>query len=111
VKGYAPLWLVATLLLPLVVSGCQKKPEEKPQPTGIAAQFDDTVTDMRVMSDATEAANRVIRSAMDCEAVKASLDDARAKLDLALKEVKTVPGRASLQALRQDVDRVASACP
>jgi hypothetical protein len=111
VRRHALLLIVALLLAPLASSGCQKKAEEKPQPTGLAAQFDGTVTDMRVMRAATAAANQVIRNSMDCDVVKASLDDARTKLDEAMKEAKTGTGRASIEALRRDVERVASGCP
>ena len=110
-RRHALLLMVALLPTPLASSGCQKKVEEKPQPTGLAAQFDGTVTDMRVMRAATEAANQVIHNATDCDVVKASLDDARAKLDQASKQTKTGTGLASIEALRRDVERVASGCP
>lgn len=110
-RRHAVLWVMAAVLAMLGSSGCQKKAEEKPQPTGLAAQFDGTVNDMEVMRAATEASNKVVRNAGDCEVAKASLDDARAKLDEAFKKVKTTTGQASLQVLRQQVERVANACP
>ncbi len=110
-RRHAALWVVAVLSVALGSSGCQKKAEEKPQPTGLAAQFDGTVNDMAVMRAATEASNKVVRNATDCEVVKASLDEARAKLDEAFKKVKTTTGQASLQMLSQQVERVASGCP
>jgi hypothetical protein len=111
VRRHALLWVVPLLSTALGSGGCQKKAEEKPQPTGLAAQFDGTVNDMAVMRAATEASNKVVRNAGDCEVAKASLDDARAKLDEAFKKVKTTTGQASLQVLRQQVERVANACP
>lgn len=110
-RRHALLLIVALLLAPLAGSGCQKKAEEKPQPTGLAAQFDGTVTDMRAMRAATDAANQLIRNAADCDVVKASLDDVRAKIEQASKGTKTGTGLASIETLRRDVDRVASGCP
>jgi hypothetical protein len=52
----------------------------------------------------------VIRAQGDCDAVKAALPEAEAKLQEALSKVRTAPGRASLEALRMQVTRTADAC-
>jgi len=43
--------------------------------------------------------------------VNVTLDDALNKLDQASKQTKTGTGLASIEALRRDVERVASGCP
>lgn len=71
----------------------------------------DIAFDTEVLRSASAAANQVVRSAGDCEAVKAGLDDARQSLDEAAGRVRTAAGRTTLDALRKRLDAIAETCP
>lgn len=68
------------------------------------------VSDNRVVKEAEAAANEVVRSAGDCDAVKAAYPDAIAKLDAAEPQAKTQTGRTILQTLRKQVKTAGEAC-
>jgi hypothetical protein len=69
-----------------------------------------TISDTEVMKEAEAAANEVIRSVGDCDAVKAAYADAIAKLDEVESRVQTQAGRTSLQTLRKQVTTAGEAC-
>ena len=103
-------WAVALTVVP----GCRKKAEETPAPAegrNLGQQVGATSWDQRVVAEATQPVNAVIRAMGDCDAVKAALPEAEAKLTEALAKVRTATGRASLESLRTQVTRVADTCP
>jgi hypothetical protein len=69
-----------------------------------------TISDTGVMREAEAAANPVIRSIGDCDAVSSAYPDAIAKLDEIESRVQTQAGRTSLQALRKQVTTAGEAC-
>lgn len=68
------------------------------------------VSDTAVMKEAEAAANEVIRSTGDCDAVRAAYADAIAKLDEVESRVQTQAGRTTLQTLRKQVTTAGEAC-
>jgi hypothetical protein len=107
------LVLVSAVAL-AVVPACSKKAKEEPSPAenrDLGQQVGATLWDERVVGEATGPANIVIRALGDCDAVKAALPEAEAKLTEALAKVRTGPGRASLESMRAQVKRIADTCP
>src|SRR5690242_7860781 len=88
----ATLVLVGTLAL----SGCGQPQAERSQLGDIAA---DNVT----MKEATAAAEGVIRSAGDCDAVKAAEPEALRQLDEIKPRLRTGAAQTALAALRKQV--------
>jgi outer membrane murein-binding lipoprotein Lpp len=105
------------LVLGLTLLGCkskeaaQKEEPNAPEKTGLAGEFDRTINDRDVMREAVDAANQVVQNAADCDAARAAMPAAQAKLAEAAKQVKTPAGRASIESLQRSIDRVADACP
>jgi len=71
----------------------------------------DVASDTEVLRGASAAANQVIRSVGDCDALKAGLDDARQSLNEAAGRVQTATGRATLDALHKRLEDAAQSCP
>lgn len=69
-----------------------------------------TISDTAVMREAEAAANEVIRSTGDCEAVGTAYAGAIAKLDEVESRVQTQAGRTTLQTLRKQVTTAGEAC-
>jgi len=67
--------------------------------------------DTEVLQDAQQAVNEVVRNAPDCQAAKASMAEANAKIEDAAARVQTAAGRTTLDAMRKQVARVAELCP
>ena len=107
-KWALPAPAVAFVLL--VVVGCAREPPE-PKPDDIGAQTARIANDTEVLADAQQAVNAVVRNAPDCEAAKASMDEANRKIEEAAGKVQTATGRTTLDAMRQQVRRVAELCP
>jgi hypothetical protein len=70
----------------------------------------DTAWDTRVLGEASNAANEVVRNATDCAAANPIIAEARAKLDEAQPRLRTATGQATLAALRRQVAKVADLC-
>jgi hypothetical protein len=106
-------WPGAVLLATLLVAGCGGGSKEKAEPPkgGLGEQVGDTAFDTQVMKEANDAAGSVVRVAADCDAVKAALPEANRRLDEAAGKLRTATGRTSLDSLRQQVKKVAEACP
>jgi type VI protein secretion system component VasF len=98
---------VASSFALLLACGGQKQEQER----GLGEQVGDTGADTAALKEANEAAGTVIRAAPDCDAVKAALQAATPRLDAVAGRLKTATGRASLDSIRQQVKRVAEACP
>ncbi len=69
------------------------------------------VNDERLLKEASDAANRVVAAAGDCDGVKGALPEARKVLDETLPKLRTPTGRATLEALRTRVNAAAQMCP
>lgn len=67
--------------------------------------------DTQLLQDAQQSVNEVVRNAPDCEAAKASMAEANRKIEEASAKVQTSTGRTTLDAMRQQVRRVAELCP
>lgn len=86
-----------------------KAPERDSDDPG--AQAARVGADTRLLQDVQQAVNEVVRNAPDCEAAKASMDEANRKIADAESKVQTAAGRTSLDAMRTQVKRVAELCP
>lgn len=100
----------------VVAAACGGKPPA-PTPTpvpagrGLGDMMADTTWDTQVLREASDAANVVVRSAGDCEAVRVLIGEAKAKLDDAAPRLRTAAGHNSLDALRKQVAKVEELCP
>jgi hypothetical protein len=83
--------------------------EEKPTPD-IGQAAAEIVSDTEVLKEAQAAANDLIRSAPECEAVTALFAEVKRKLDEAAARVQTEAGRTTLQALRSRIKPIGEAC-
>jgi hypothetical protein len=90
---------------------CGKKKDEAPPAKDLGQAVGDTANDTALLREANGAANEVIRNATDCPAARASINAANDKLNALEPQLKTVTGRATLAALRAQVERVSQLCP
>jgi len=103
---------VAVAGIALVMTACGGgKPAPSPSPSGIGAQVKAMEQDINMMAEANAAANDVIRAAGDCDAARALIPAANARLDEAQRKVQTATGRTTLDALRKKVREVSENCP
>ena len=101
----------ACALALVLLAGCARDAPPEAKSDDIGAQTARIANDTEVLADAQEAVNAVVRNAPDCEAAKASMEEANRKIAEAAGEVQTATGRATLDAMRQQVRRVAELCP
>ena len=99
----------ALLVVVLASAGCGKG--ESPPSKDIGQQTADITADTQLMRETSAAVNEVVRNATDCDAARAAIPPANAKLDEAERKVRTVTGRATVDGLRQQVKRVQELCP
>jgi hypothetical protein len=92
--------LVATVLS-LACLGCEEKQK----------QMENLAADNDVVKFASAAANEVVRNATDCSAAKPLIPEAYRAIDEARSRVKAAASNTILDTLKQQVDRVAQACP
>jgi hypothetical protein len=106
-------WPEALLLATVLAAGCRGGSTDKAEPAkgGLGQQAGDAAFDTQVMREANDAAGSVVRVAADCDAVKAALPEANRRLDEVAGKLRTATGRTSLDSLRQQVKKVAEACP
>jgi hypothetical protein len=97
------------LAVSFAFAGCGKG--EQPAAKDIGQQTADVAADTALMREASAAVNEVVRNATDCEAARAAIPAANAKLDDADRRVRTATGRTTLDGLRQQVKRVEQLCP
>jgi hypothetical protein len=95
---------LALLLLATVTPGCQRDQGRAGRDAAAAA------SDAAVVRDAQAGVDGAVRQADDCEAARAALPGALRKLEEAAEKIQTQEGRASLDALRAQVNRVSRAC-
>lgn len=112
--GHSPAALVVCAL---VLGGCggnggsQPAGQGSPASDGLASRATDAAADTRVLSEAQDAANTVVRATGDCDAVKAAMPEALRALDVAAGKLRTATARDSLARLREQLRKVADACP
>ena len=91
-----------TVLVPLLLAGCGSH--------DIGKDTGNIASDTNTIKVAQAAANEVVRSAGDCEAVKAALPEATRALEDAGRNVRTAAGQQTLEALKIRVKSIADAC-
>jgi hypothetical protein len=104
---------MAALTLAAAITACgggSPAPSPSPAGRGLGDQMADTTRDTQVLAEASNAANEVVRNAPDCSVANPLIAEARAKLDAAEPRLRTVTGRATLDALRKQVAKVADLC-
>jgi hypothetical protein len=101
--------LAVPLMAVLAAAGCKKS--EAPRSKDIGQQTADVAADTALLRETSAAVNEVVRNATDCEAARAAIPPANAKLDEAERKVRTVTGRGTVDGLRQQVKRVQELCP
>jgi PBP1b-binding outer membrane lipoprotein LpoB len=103
--------LAAVLCAAAVLAGCAGEKAPEPKADDIGAQTARIANDTQVLGEAQAAVNEVVRNAPDCEVAKASMAEANRKIEEAEAKVQTATGRTTLDAMRQQVRRVAELCP
>jgi hypothetical protein len=103
--------LAAAFCAAALLAACARDKAPEPKADDIGAQTARIANDTEVLGDAQAAVNEVVRNAPDCEVAKASMAEANRKLDEAAGKVQTPTGRTTLEAMRQQVRRVAELCP
>ena len=101
------------VLIGVVLAGCgagSKAASETAKDKDIGGQAADVASDTDAMRAANEAAGDVVRSAGDCEKVKAALPEANRSLDEIEKSVRTAVGRTTFQAVRKRMSDIALLC-
>lgn len=103
---------LAAPLLGLAALACGGQPSPPPSPASkpMGEAMADTTWDTRVLAEASNAANEVVRNAADCAAVNPLIAEARAKLDEAQPRLRTATGHGTLRALRGQIAKVADLC-
>jgi outer membrane murein-binding lipoprotein Lpp len=95
--------IAAAVLASLAFMGCTG-------PKSADEAVSDVVSDRQLLAEAESAANEVVRSAGDCDAVNAAFSSAMAKLDETEGKVQTAVGRTTLESLRKQVRTIGEAC-
>jgi hypothetical protein len=91
--------------------GCAREKAPEARSDDIGDQTARIANDTQVLQDAQQSVNEVVRNSPDCEAAKASMAEANRKIEEAAGKVQTATGRTTLDAMRQQVRRVADLCP
>ena len=105
---------VLPVLIGGVLAGCgagSKDAAETAKDKDIGAQAADVASDTDALRAANAAAGEVVRSAGDCDKVKAALPDADRSLDEIEKNVRTAAGKTTFLAVRKRMDDIAQLCP
>ena len=89
-------------LLPLALAACENSREKA---------IEKIKEDEETIKRASAVVNEVIRNSTDCEVAKPLMDEAYQRIEEAEQLVQAPASRATLGALRAQVDRVAQVCP
>ncbi|MFI5183011.1 MAG: hypothetical protein ACHQNV_01325 [Vicinamibacteria bacterium] len=103
--------LVGLLLSGAAVSCSTGSSAPSPAPEGVGKDVGDIGHDLPIVKQAQAAAGDVVRSAGDCDAVKAGMPRAQAALDEASQQVRTGASRSTIANLRKQMQDIAGACP
>ncbi len=101
--------LCLCLSLVLAAAGCTKDAEEHKKNLGQAAA--DAAADTKTLGEVEGAVNQVLHNADNCDVAKAAVPEAQRKIDDAADKLRTVAGRATLDALRTQLRTIAQNCP
>ncbi|HEY7511712.1 MAG TPA: hypothetical protein VIG50_15750 [Vicinamibacteria bacterium] len=107
----APAWAFVFVGGCVYAISCGEAKAPERQADDPAAQAARVGADTQLLQDAQQAVNAVVRNAPDCEAAKASMEEANRKIEEADAKVQTAAGRTTLDAMRAQVRRVAELCP
>ena len=102
------------VLIGVVLAGCgagSKDTSETAKDKDIGARAADLVSDTDALRAANEASGEVVRSAGDCDKVKAELPEANRSLDEIEKSVRTAAGKTTFLAVRKRMNDIAQLCP
>jgi len=102
---------VLTAVVLVACSAGSKDASERPKDKDIGAQAADVASDTAALRAANTAAGEVVRSAGDCDKVKAALPEANRSLDEIEQSVRTATGKTTLLAVRKRVNDIAQMCP
>lgn len=100
----------AWIVLAVALSACGPVKDAEKRQRNIGDDTADIASDTRVLGEASAAVNEVIRIQDDCELARPAIPKAQAALDEAGKRVRTIAGRASLDAMRAQVRGLSQAC-
>lgn len=103
--------LAGSLCAVALLTGCAGDDPPEAKDDDIGAQTARIANDTEVLQEAQQAVNTVVRNSPDCDAAKTSMEEANRKLEEAAGKVQTATGRTTLEAMRQQVRRVAELCP
>ena len=101
-------------LIGVVLAGCgagSKDASGTAQGKDIGGQAADVASDTDALRAANEAAGEVVRSAGDCEKVKAALPEANRSLDEIEKNLRTAAGKTTFRAVRKRMNDITELCP
>ena len=106
--------MLLPVLIGVVLADCSagsKDTSETAKDKDIGARAADVASDTDALRAANAAAGEVVRSAGDCDKVKAALPDANRSLDEIEKNVRTAAGRTTFLAVRKRMNDIAQLCP
>jgi hypothetical protein len=95
--------IVAVGWLAMALVACGDDPRKK--------ALDNIAHDEELIKKASGAVSEVIRNTSDCDAAKALIPEAYKRIQDAKQQTTVPASQATLDALKVQVDRVASACP
>jgi hypothetical protein len=99
------------LVVVVAVAGAVALPGCKGDTKGsLGEKTGNIVNDERLLREASEAVNRVVANAGDCDAVKGALPEANKVLSDTLGKLRTPAGRATIEALRARVNAAVQMC-
>lgn len=111
-RARAPLAVPVAALFLCALAGCSGgSSAPTPAPEGVGKDVGDVGHDLPIVKQAESAAGEIVRSAGDCDAVKAALPRAQEALDTALQQVRTGASRTTITNLKKQITDVAGACP
>ena len=96
--------IVAAAALSLALAACES---ENPRQKALQKISHDE----ELIKKASGAVSEVIRNAADCEAAKPLIPEAAQRIEEARKQVTVPASQSTLDALKVQLDRVASVCP
>lgn len=103
-----------TWVIPMLLAGALAACEGnvgQAKKEGLGKATADAANDTQLLGRVESAANDVLRNPADCESVKAAMPEAVRAMDEAENKLQTAAGRATLKALRTQVQNVGQNCP
>jgi hypothetical protein len=97
--------LAAVVGAALALGGCGK-----PESAQVGKDVGDINADTATLRPATAAVNDLVRNSADCDLARPLIASANASVDEAGRNIRTVTGRTTLDALRSQIKKVQEAC-